>query len=165
MYTDSNAERDFARDLQTDLPQDSYTVRQGNRRIPTPSWCARASMHDMELSGCPAVPSHAQARAYNNIPVDKCTEAGIVRVQHTRRQRQRRQGADAGTVFCWPRATSSAASNGSRTLKPGEAGRRQAGRKGQEPVCRPGNSGQDAGRDGSGRNRRARGQRGGDAWA
>ena len=55
-----------------------------------------AAMHDMELPNSLLAIARAGA-GVNNIPVEKCAEAGV---QHTRRKRQRREGAGAGgTAF------------------------------------------------------------------
>ena len=57
------------------LPQDSYTVAK-ETAAPDAIIVRSASMLDMELPA--SLQSIARAGAgYNNIPVDKCTEAGI----------------------------------------------------------------------------------------
>lgn len=56
-------------------------------------------MHDMELPNSLLAIARAGA-GVNNIPVEKCAEAGIVVFNTPGRKRQRREGAGAGgTAF------------------------------------------------------------------
>ena len=89
-----------------------------------------AAMHEMTFG--PELLAIARAGAgVNNIPIDRCSEAGHRRVQHAGRQRQRASRSWRWLRCCFPRVRSMPALRGRKRSRRQDA-RGKAGGKGQE---------------------------------
>ena len=94
-----------------------------------------AAMHDMELPQQPA--GHRPCgRRRQQYPGGQMQRSGHRGVQHAGRQRQCGEGAGAWAGWCWPAARSAKAWSGPKRLAGQGDSHRQAGGKGQEPICR-----------------------------